>query len=368
MSPSEDLRWMRRALELADRGQGRVAPNPLVGAVVVRDGRAVGEGWHAEYGGPHAEAVAVAAAGERAEGATLYVTLEPCAHQGKTPPCADAVAAAGLARVVVGAADPNPAAGGGADRLRRAGVEVEIGVAEDAARDLNGPFFHRFGPESTARPWIEVKLAVSLDARIADRHGRSRWLTGPSAREEVHRIRAGHQAVAVGIGTALADDPRLTVRGPLRPRQPPIRIVFDRRLRLPPTARLLVTVDEAPVWIVTAPGADGERRRSLESRGVRVLEADDLGAALPALAAAGVGSILCEGGAAIAGALLRHGAVDRLTLFYAPLLLGPDALPAFSGIDTPPLDAATRWRRVRTAELGADTLVAFAPDPCSPES
>ncbi len=210
---------MRRALELAARGWGRVAPNPLVGAVVARGGEVVGEGWHTGYGRPHAEVEALRVAGEAARGATLYVTLEPCAHHGKTPPCTDAILAAGVRRVVFAASDPNPRAAGGCAVLETAGVEVERGVEMRAALDLNAPFFHGIaGPE---RPWTELKLAVSLDGRVADRDGRSAWITGEEARAEVHRMRAGFGAVAVGIGTALADDPRLTVRGAVEPRVPP---------------------------------------------------------------------------------------------------------------------------------------------------
>lgn len=256
-----DAEWMRRALALAAGGWGRVAPNPLVGAVVVRDGASGGEGFHAEYGRPHAEVEALRAAGEAARGSTLYVTLEPCAHTGKTPPCTDAILAAGARRVVFAASDPNPKAAGGAAALEAAGVEVTRGVEMRAALDLNAPFFHGIaGPE---RPWTELKLALSLDGRVADRDGRSAWITGEEARAEVHRMRAGFAAVAVGIGTALADDPQLTARGPVEPRVPPTRVVFDRRLRLPADGKLARTAREAPVWVVAAPDAPAERRDAL---------------------------------------------------------------------------------------------------------
>jgi diaminohydroxyphosphoribosylaminopyrimidine deaminase / 5-amino-6-(5-phosphoribosylamino)uracil reductase len=209
----EDALHMRRALELARRGWGQVRPNPMVGAVVVREGRVVGEGWHTAYGSAHAEVEAIRAAGSETRGATLYVSLEPCSHHGRTPPCTDAVREAGIARLVFAASDPNPLARGGAEILREHGVEVWGGVLEEEARELNAAFFHRFGADGS-RPWVELKLALSLDARVADLEGRSAWITGPDSREEVHRLRAGHDAVAVGIGTALADDPLLTVRGP----------------------------------------------------------------------------------------------------------------------------------------------------------
>lgn len=353
----EDTRFMRRALALAERGWGRVEPNPRVGAVVVRDGEVVGEGWHAEFGGPHAEVAALRAAGERARGATLYVTLEPCSHFGKTPPCSLAVRDAGIARLVFACRDPNPRAEGGAAVLAEAGVEVVVGVEEAAARDLNARFFHAVGAAGAERPWVELKLALSLDAQVADLQGRSAWITSEAARSEVHRLRAGHDAVAVGIGTALADDPRLTVRGEVMPRRPPVRVVFDRRLRLPLDGYLVRTAGEAPLCVVGGPDAPAAARRELERRGVRVLAAGDLAAAMRALREVGIESVFCEGGAAFASALLEAGLVDRLSLFYAPLLLGPRGRAAFAAIPSPEIAAATRWKRVRTEVFGPDTLI-----------
>jgi len=350
---------MRRALELAARGWGRVAPNPLVGAVVVKDGNVVGEGWHAEYGEAHAEVVALAQAGERARGATLYVTLEPCAHHGKTPPCTDAVQAAGIARLVYATPDPNPKATGGAERLRSVGLLVEGGVEREAADQLNAAFLHRFA--EVERPWVALKLALSLDARVADREGRSAWITGEEARAEAHRLRAGFDGIAVGIGTVLADDPLLTVRGPLTPRMPPVRIVFDRGLRLPLASRLVSSIAEAPLWVVAAEDADSERRRALEGAGARVLTAPDLGAALAVLRGAGVTSLFAEGGAEMASALLTAGAVDRMHLFYAPLLLGPEAVAPFVGLASPPIAEVHRWRMLESRRFGADTLITLAP-------
>lgn len=354
----KDREHMRRALELAARGWGRVAPNPLVGAVVVRDGRVVGEGYHAEYGRPHAEVEALRAAGERARGATLYVTLEPCGHHGKTPPCTDAILAAGVRRVVFAASDPNPRAAGGCAVLEAAGVEVARGVEERAALDQNAPFFHAHTrPERT---WTALKLALSLDARVADRRGRSAWITGEAAREEVHRMRAGFDAVAVGIGTALADDPKLTVRGPVEPRVPPVRVVFDRGLRLPPEGYLARTAREVPVVAVAAPDAPAERRKALEGLGVRVLPAAGLEEGLRALREAGIASLFCEGGALLAGALLEGGLVDRLHLFYAPLFLGTQGAGPFGRLASPEIEEAPRWRRLRTVAFGPDTLVTLA--------
>ena len=247
-----DAGHMRRALELARRGWGQTAPNPMVGAVVVRDGAIVGEGWHARWGERHAEPAALAAAGERARGATVYVTLEPCTHRGKTPPCTDALIAAGVSRVVVAARDTNPLAAGGLARLQQAGIATTAGVEEADARELNAPFLFA---QHADRPWVTLKLAVSLDGAIADA-GRTRgWLTGPESRGEVHRLRAGSDAVAVGIGTALADDPALTVREAAAPRVPPLRVVFDRTGRLPPDGVLARSAREHGAVAASAFGA-----------------------------------------------------------------------------------------------------------------
>jgi diaminohydroxyphosphoribosylaminopyrimidine deaminase / 5-amino-6-(5-phosphoribosylamino)uracil reductase len=357
----EDLEWMRRALALAPRGWGRTAPNPMVGSVIVQGGRLVGEGWHTEYGRPHAEVEALRAAGEEARGATAYVTLEPCSHFGKTPPCTGALAEAGVRRVVFAAYDPNPKAKGGEEVLRAAGVETLGGVLEAEARDVNAVFFHAHSDEGQRRPFIALKLALSLDAKVADRDRRSVWITGDEARAEVHRMRAGYDAVAVGIGTALADDPRLTVRGAVEPRVPPVRVVLDRNLRLPIESKLVSTAAEVPVYVVASSGVEGEKRAALESRGVRVLAGDGLDGALRVLRDAGIRSMFVEGGAELASALLREGRVDRLHLFYAPVFLGPGAVGPFAGLESPPIADAARWRRMATETFGADTLITLAP-------
>jgi diaminohydroxyphosphoribosylaminopyrimidine deaminase / 5-amino-6-(5-phosphoribosylamino)uracil reductase len=355
-----DRGWMRRALELAERGWGRVAPNPLVGAVVVRDGQPVGEGWHPEFGRPHAEVEALRAAGDSARGATLYVSLEPCSHHGNTPPCTDAIIAAGIRRVVYAADDPNPRASGGAEVLRQHGLEVHGGVEADAAHDLNAPFFFAHSAPGAGRPWVTLKLALSLDARMADAQGRSTWITGEAARAEVHRLRAGFDAVAVGIGTAIADDPRLTVRGPVAPRVPPARVVFDRLLRLPPTGYLARSAREAPVWVVCHPGAAHEARKHLSEIGITVVPAEDLAHALRSLRERGIASLFCEGGAQLAGSLLRHDLVDRLLLFYAPLFLGAGGRSPFGELPDTAIDQASRWRRSDTRNFGPDTLITLA--------
>lgn len=355
-----DRAFIRRAIALAWNGWGRVAPNPLVGCAVVREGQVVGEGWHAGYGLPHAEVEALRAAGERGRGATAYVSLEPCSHWGKTPPCTDALVAAGVRRVVFGGFDPNPKAMGGAEVLRAAGIEVLGGVEEQAVRDQNAVFYHAHSPEGDARPFVALKLAMSLDARIADRDGRSAWITGEESRAEVHRLRAGHDAVAVGVGTAVRDDPLLTVRGVVEPRVPPVRLVFDRALRLPADGRLVRSAREAPVWVVCEPDATAERRRPLEETGVRVIAAAGLPDQLRAVREAGVRSLFAEGGSVLASALLVAGVVDRMYVFYAPVLIGPDGASPFAGIAGSPLAEAARWRRVETRAFGADTLVTLA--------
>ncbi len=357
----EDVHHIRRAIALAASGWGRVSPNPMVGCVIVRDGQVVGEGWHTEYGRPHAEVEALRAAGEHARGATAYVSLEPCSHWGKTPPCTDALTAAGVRRVVFGGFDPNPKAKGGAEVLRAAGIEVLGGVEEASVRDQNAVFFHAHSPAGAARPLVALKLAMSLDARIADRHGRSVWITGEAARAEVHRLRAGYDAVAVGIGTALADDPLLTVRGAVEPRVSPIRIVFDRALRLPLDGNLVRSAREVPVWAACAPEAPDDRRRALEDAGVRVIGGFDFADQLCAIREAGVRSMFVEGGSVLASALLTADVVDRMYLFYAPVLIGPDGAAPFAALPSPPLPDAPRWRRIDTQAFGEDTLITLAP-------
>jgi diaminohydroxyphosphoribosylaminopyrimidine deaminase/5-amino-6-(5-phosphoribosylamino)uracil reductase len=357
-----DRAFVRRAIDLAARGWGRVAPNPLVGCVIVSgDGQIVGEGWHTEYGRPHAEVEALRAAGEQARGATAYVSLEPCSHWGKTPPCTDALISAGVRRVVFGGFDPNPKARGGAEVLRAAGIEVIGGVEEAAVRDQNAVFFHVHSPAGAERPFIALKLAMSLDARIADRDGRSVWITGEESRAEVHRLRAGYDAVAVGIGTALADDPLLTVRGAVEPRVSPVRIVFDRALRLPPDGKLVRSAREVPVWAVCEPEwPPMAQRKTLEDAGVRLITGHELSDQLRAIREAGVRSMFVEGGSVLASALLAADVVDRMYLFYAPVLIGPDGAAPFAAIPSPPLAEAPRWRRVDTQPFGADALITLS--------
>lgn len=324
---------MARALDLAWRGWGRVQPNPLVGAVVLDGAAAVAEGWHAQYGDRHAEVAALDSAGTRARGATLVVTLEPCAHVGRQPPCADAILAAGIRRVVAALPDPNPVARGGADLLRQAGVDVEIGLLADEAAAQNAAFLHRF--QDAERPFVALKLATSLDGRIADRAGHSRWISGAEARDYVQWLRAGFDAIGVGGRTARLDDPALTVRGPVQPRVPPKRVVFDRHGELPASLTLLRTSEQIPTVVLST----------------------DLPEALRELHSQGVATLLVEGGGRLAGALLAAGLVDRYYWIQSPLWLGDAGVPATAGLPGTLLGDAARWTVVERRSLGADTLL-----------
>ena len=338
-------------------GWGQTAPNPMVGAVVVRDGVIVGEGYHTRFGAAHAEIEALRAAGERAHGATVYITLEPCAHHGKTPPCAPALVAERVARVVIAARDPNPEASGGVELLRGAGINVTVGVVESEARELNASFFHGFVEQ---RPWITLKLAVSLNGALADATGRSRWITSEESRRVVHEMRAGSDAIAIGIGTALADDPSLTVRDAPAPRIAPTRVVFDHSARLPAQSVLARTAREVPTIVVAEAAAAG-RVAALESLGVRVIHAASLRAALDALGAAGIRSLLVEGGARLAGALIGAGIADRLVIFQGSAIFGAGALGAFAFVPPTEVEHAPRWRVLDRREIGPDTMTVFAP-------
>ena len=358
MEAPDDGVFMRRALSLALRGWGQTAPNPMVGAVVVLDGVVVGEGWHERYGAPHAEIHALRVAGERSVGATVYVTLEPCSHHGKTPPCTDALLAAGVKRVVAATADPNPAARGGGDQLRAHGVEVVIGVEEWAAREQNAAFFHRF---ASRRPFVQLKLALSLDGALTDHTRQRGWLTGDAARREVHRLRAGADAVVVGIGTVRADDPLLTVRdAEVPPRIPPARVVFDTSARLPLTSRLVLTAREQPT-IVVCWAPDPAHAAALEHAGVTLVHAASLADALAALRDRGLGSVLVEGGAALASSFLQDALVDRLIIFRAPLILGGESLNAFAALPPATLGEAKRWRVIDARRFGDDEMTVYAP-------
>ena len=353
--PDFDVSMMRRALDEARRSIP--SPNPPVGAVVVGpSGDVVAQSFHERAGEPHAEIAALAAAGAQTQGGTLYVTLEPCNHTGRTPPCVDAILASGIARVVIGSLDPNPAvAGGGAQRLVDAGVKVDVGVAGAEARTLIAPWT-KFITEGL--PHVALKLALSLDGRIATRSGASKWVTGPEARAKVQELRARHDAVAVGIGTALADDPRLTVRDTslLPGGRHPVRVVFDSRLRVPLNSRLVQTSREIATWILAGNDAPEPAEQALVDAGCAVVRVPnsaegrvDVGAALRVLASQGIVSLLVEGGAELAGSLLATRLADELHAFIAPILLGPRGRPGavdWAGPDTPveaPRIVDPRW-------------------------
>jgi diaminohydroxyphosphoribosylaminopyrimidine deaminase / 5-amino-6-(5-phosphoribosylamino)uracil reductase len=370
---------MRRALALAETARGRTSPNPLVGAVVLDAGGApAGEGFHRRAGEPHAEVEALRAAGPRARGGTLYVSLEPCNHQGRTPPCTEAILRAGVARVVAARGDPNPrVAGGGAGRLRAAGVVVEVGVlAEEAARQNAG--YDRL--VAAGRPLVTLKLAASLDGRIATAGRQSRWITGEPSRTLVHEMRDAADAVAVGIGTALADDPLLTARAVPRPGtearlaipKPTLwRVVVDPMLRLPDGARLLAPDAGARTLVACARTAPADARARIEARGAAVVALPglpagsgslgtplDLSALLDDLGRREVAYLLVEGGAGLAGAFVDQRLVDRVAFFYAPLLIGGEGAPVMiGGAGAPTLGGALRLGRLRRRRVGEDLLV-----------
>ena len=358
-----ELSALARARELAANGRGRVSPNPAVGAVVLRDGRMVAEGWHEGPGLPHAEAMALAAAGDAARGATVVCTLEPCSHHGRTPPCADALVAAGVARVVVGLRDPlERDRAQGVEVLRAAGIEVVVAEADDAAAcaDLIAPFLVH---AVTGLPEVTLKLATSLDGKIATATGESRWISGPASRALVHRWRADADAVGVGIGTALADDPRLTARDVDGPLRQPARVVFDSQATLPLHSALAHTARELPVIVLAAEDAPVTRVVALEAVGVEVVRVpvmpeERIVPALRALGQRGIQSLFVEGGAGLAGALLQAGAVDRVAWFLAPILIGGREAPsAIGGAGAVHLADAPRLLHPRHETVGDDLLV-----------
>ncbi len=359
MTRADDARHMAHALGLGRRSMGAAWPNPAVGCVIVRDGRVVGRGRTASGGRPHAESEALAMAGDAARGATAYVTLEPCAHHGRTPPCAEALVAAGVARVVAPFADSDArVAGQGFAILRAAGIAVETGVmAEEAAADHAG-FFLRV---EQGRPWLTLKLATSFDGRIATATGESRWITGPEARAVVHGMRARHDAVLVGAGTARADDPELTVRGHGDVRQP-VRVVASRLLDVPLMSRLARSAREVPVWICHGPDAGAETRAAWEGLGAELLRCPlvgrrlDLRAMLGALGQAGLTRVLCEGGGSLAATLLGADLVDELVGFTAGLALGAEGQPSLGALGLDRLGEAPRFRLIETRAVGGDVL------------
>jgi diaminohydroxyphosphoribosylaminopyrimidine deaminase/5-amino-6-(5-phosphoribosylamino)uracil reductase len=363
---------MAAALALARRGLGRTAPNPAVGCVLVRPGpvggpvggTVVGRGWTQPGGRPHAETEALARAGAAARGAIAYVTLEPCAHTGRTPPCADALVAAGIGRAVVALGDPDPRVDGkGNARLRAAGIAVTEGVCAAEAAALNEGFLLR---QRHGRPLVTLKLATTLDGRIALASGESRWITGPAARRRGHLLRAEHDAILVGSGTALADDPDLTCRLPGLEDRSPLRIVADARLRLPSNARLVRGAAEVPTWLATVEGHPAEGLAPYQAAGVEIVPVDagpggglEATSLLSALGARGLTRLLVEGGGRLAAALLEAGLVDRLAWFRAGAVIGGDGRPAVAGLALRELAAAPRFRREAVLPLGDDLLETY---------
>lgn len=364
MTDEVDTHFMTMALALARRGLGRVWPNPAVGCVLVKDGAVVGRGWTQPGGRPHAETEALDRAGTVAKGATAYVTLEPCSHHGKTPPCTDALIAAGIARVVIALEDPDPRVDGkGVATLRKAGIDVAQGVGTAEALAINEGFISRV---KRHRPMVTLKLAVTLDGKIATHTGESQWITGPQSRMMAHRLRATHDAVMIGSGTALEDRPRLDCRLAGLADRSPIRIVADRRQRLPLTSDLVATAKDRPTWLVTLPDGDKARRTAYEECGVTVIPVapaapgmEDIAHVLSVLAERGVTRLLVEGGARLAATLLQADLVDRLAWFRAPLLIGGDGLAAIAGFGVDRLTQSPRFLMTDQRSMGDDVYESY---------
>jgi diaminohydroxyphosphoribosylaminopyrimidine deaminase/5-amino-6-(5-phosphoribosylamino)uracil reductase len=329
----------------------------MVGAVVVKDGTVVGEGYHARFGEAHAEILALKAAGDRARGSTMYVTLEPCNHFGKTPPCTEVILEARVQRVVIAAADPTALAGGGARHLADYGVQVEFGVEEAAALELNAPFF--FAAANASRPWVTLKLALSSDGKMNDPAGERRWISNELSRKEVQRLRANVDAIAVGLGTVRADDPKLTARGSIRPRVTPMRVVFDRNAETALDAVLVKTAKETPT-VIFAHHPPVARLAALHNAGADVFEAEDLHEALEALRGFDVQHLMVEGGARLARDFLRQGLVDRLIIFQSPVTLGAGGLSPFDELSDSLKKELQSARVVRRAEFGEDVMTEYA--------
>lgn len=365
----EDEEYMRRALELAQRGIGHTRPNPIVGAVLVKNGRIIGEGWHEHFGGPHAEVNAFRSCKEDPEGATLYVTLEPCAHYGKTPPCADLIVRKKVGRVVTAMVDPNPlVAGKGIQKIKDAGIPVTVGVLAGECRLANEIFLKYV---TQKKPFVLYKAAMSLDGKTACRTGESQWISCEASRKETHKLRGKYAAILAGIGTILADDPRLTAR--TEGMEDPVRIICDSHLRIPLTAKVLH--EKGRTILVTTSASPEIKREELHALGADVLIADgpdgkvDLALAMTGLAVSGIDSILIEGGGTIADAAFRAGVVDKVVFYTAPLLIGGRTAPSpVSGEGVPDLASAVRLKEMRAEPLGCDLRITAYVDkeaPCS---
>lgn len=358
---------MRTALSLARRGLGNVWPNPAVGCVLVRedlDGHVVGRGWTQAGGRPHAETEALSRAGNQAQGATAYVTLEPCDHQGETPPCTKALIAAGIKRCVIAMEDPDPrVSGSGIQRLKDAGVETSTGLYDDEARHINAGFLTRL---TLGRPLFTLKTATTLDGRVATAKGQSKWITGAPARAFAHGMRAENDAIMIGIGTALADEPSLTCRLPGMEDRSPVRIIADSTLRLPPSSPLVETAKDIPTWIVTVKGADQGKRKALETTGIEVIEVDagddgrpDLKALAAELGNRGLTRVLVESGGELAAALVKQDLVDRLAWFRSPKLFGGDGRGAVAAFGIDAVAEAPAFARDSISDAGDDILETY---------
>ena len=360
-----DHAFMGIALALARRGHGNAAPNPSVGCVLVREGVIVGRGWTQPGGRPHAETEALKRAGDRARGATAYVTLEPCAHHGRTPPCAEALIAAGVARVVVAIADPDPRVdGGGIEMLKAAGIEVATGVRAAEAEEATAGFLLRI---REGRPLVTVKAATTLDGRIATTTGESQWITGELSRALGHGLRARNDAILVGGQTALADDPSLTCRLPGLEGASPVRVVLDGQRQLPLSHGLVATARETPTWIVTRAGVETARLDAYRAAGAEVIEVPsgngsypDLREVMAALAARGITRLLVEGGGRVIAALLEADLVDRIVWFRAPVVIGGDGIPVAAACGVRDLDGAPKFVKVSARPAGPDTVEIYA--------
>jgi diaminohydroxyphosphoribosylaminopyrimidine deaminase/5-amino-6-(5-phosphoribosylamino)uracil reductase len=361
--PRADNRFMTLALALGRRGLGNTWPNPAVGAVAVKDGVVVGRGWTQPGGRPHAEVMALRQAGEAARGSTLYVTLEPCSHHGKSPPCADAILAAGVARVVSAIEDPNPeVAGQGHARLRAAGIVVDLGLGADAARRAHAGHISRV---IRGRPHVTLKLAVSIDGKAGLAGRKPVAITGEAANARVHLMRAQYDAILVGIGTALADDPLLTCRLPGMAALSPVRVVLDRMLRLPPTSRLVRSARETPLLLFAGPAASADAEAVLQAEGTQVLRTNaangglDLAGVLTQLQARGITRLLVEGGPTVAAAFLNAELIDEAVLLRSPNAVGPDGIDALEGLRLEALTNSPRFVVRDSETLGVDTMTAY---------
>ncbi|HVL52078.1 MAG TPA: bifunctional diaminohydroxyphosphoribosylaminopyrimidine deaminase/5-amino-6-(5-phosphoribosylamino)uracil reductase RibD [Actinomycetota bacterium] len=362
MPAPDDRSWMHEALCLAAKGRGRTSPNPMVGCVLVNDGVLAGSGWHRRAGGPHAEVLALAAAGARAEGATAFVTLEPCAHHGRTPPCVHALIAGGVSRVVAAMEDPDPrTAGRGLAALRAAGIKAEVGLLFEQARRLNEQYVHH---RTTGRPFVTYKAGVSLDGRTAAADGSSQWITSPQARLDAHRLRARSDAVCAGVGTVLADDPQLTPRGVSSSRAP-LRVVVDSHARTPPGARVLS--GDAPTVVFTAAGDGTPGAMALKEAGAEVVNAPgsdgrvSLTDMLQVLGEREIVSLLLEGGATLAGGFAAQGLIDRFVFYVAPKLLGSSQSGALRGFCAGSVTDALDLVIAEARRIGPDLRVTAYP-------